>query len=129
MAWWSDRIRIGATLSIAGWVIVFVVGLSIIVPQGLLPAFGDWPGWIKQVLGWVMIGAAGAATEGLLRVWRGLGISRRSFDVAMVLILLGISCWGLFSKPPLGDTLERGGVFGGVCRGCAGRLAEVEGMS
>ena len=63
MAWWNDRIRIAATLSIAGWVIVFVVGMSIIVPQAL-PAFGDSSGWIKWVLGWVMIGAAAAATEG-----------------------------------------------------------------
>jgi hypothetical protein len=65
MASWNDRIRIGATLSIAGWVIVFVVGLSIIAPQGLIPAFAGWPGWIKQVLGWVMIGAAGRCNGGL----------------------------------------------------------------
>jgi hypothetical protein len=97
MAWWNDRIRIAATLSIAGWVIVFVVGMSIIVPQAL-PAFGDSSGWIKWVLGWVMIGAAAAATEGLLRIWRGFGISRRSLDVAMMLILLGIGCWGLLSR-------------------------------
>ena len=32
MAWWNDRIRIAATLSIAGWVIVFLVGISIIDP-------------------------------------------------------------------------------------------------
>jgi hypothetical protein len=34
----------------------------------------------------------------LLRIWRGLGISWRSFDVAIVLILLGIGCWGLLSS-------------------------------
>jgi hypothetical protein len=96
MAWWNDRIRVAATLSIAGWVIVFVVGMSIVIPQAL-PAFGDSSGWIKWVLGWVMIGAAAAATEGLLRIWRGFGISRRSLDVAMMLILLGIGCWGLLS--------------------------------
>src|SRR6516165_11614389 len=68
-----------------------------IVPQAL-PAFGDSSGLIKWVLGWVMLGAAAAATEGLLRIWRGLGISRRSLDVAMMLILLGIACWGLLSS-------------------------------
>ena len=95
MAWWNDRIRIAATLSIAGWVIVLVVGISIIDPQGP-PAF--WSGWVKRVLGWVMVGAAAAALEGWLRIWRGLGISRRSFDVAIVLILLGIGSWGLLSN-------------------------------
>src|SRR6516165_11873987 len=80
MAWWNDRIRIAATLSIAGWVIVLVVGISIIDSQGP-PAF--WSGWVKRVLGWVMVGAAAAALEGWLRIWRGLGISRRSFDVAI----------------------------------------------
>jgi hypothetical protein len=94
MAWWNDRIRIAATLSIAGWVIALVVGMSI---MGLL-AFGDWSGWIKWVLGLVMMGAAGAALEGLLRIWRGLGISSRSLDVAMMLILLGIGCWALLSS-------------------------------
>jgi hypothetical protein len=43
-------------------------------------------------------GGGAAATEGLLRIWRGLGISRRSFDVAIVLILLGIGCWALLSN-------------------------------
>jgi hypothetical protein len=95
MAWWNDRMRIAATLSIAGWMIVFVVGISIIDPQ-VLPAF--WSGWVKWVLGWGMVGAAAVATEGLLRIWRGLGISRRSFDVAIVLILLGIGCWALLSN-------------------------------
>ena len=95
MAWWNDRMSIAAMLSIAGWMIVFVVGISIIDPQ-VLPAF--WSGWVKGVLGWVMVGAAAAATEGLLRIWRGLGISRRRFDVAIVLILLGIGCWGLLSS-------------------------------
>ena len=69
MAWWNDRIRIAATLSIAGWMIVLLVGISIIDPQ-VLPAF--WSGWVKWVLGWVMVGAATAATEGLLRIWRRL---------------------------------------------------------
>jgi hypothetical protein len=94
MAWWNDRIRIAATVSIAGWVIVLVVGMSI---MGLL-AFGDWSGWIKWVLGMAMMGAAGAALEGLLRTWRGLGISSRGLDVAMMLILLGIGCWALLSS-------------------------------
>ena len=127
MAWWNDRIRIAATLSIAGWMIVLVVGIAIIDPQ-VLPAF--WSGWVKSVLGWVMVGAAAAATEGLLRIWRGLGISRRRFDVAIVLILLGIGCWGLLSSLLWGThwgVSKYFAVSAGGC--CAERLAEMERMS
>ena len=107
MAWWNDRIRIAATLSIAGLVIALVAGMSI---MGLL-AFGDWSGWIKWVLGLVMMGAAGAALEGLLRIWRGLGISSRSLDVAMMLILLGIGCWALLSSSLSGKYWVAGAFF------------------
>jgi hypothetical protein len=60
--------RIAATVEIVAAAVVFVAGMSILADG--LPAFGDWPQWIKFALGLVMTGGACAALERWIkRLW------------------------------------------------------------